>query len=1231
MSKIVIFTSGTLGDHLPYLALASGLQDQGHEVLMVINQAMHTYAERAGLQAVAVSDVDRGPQEARENAWAWDHWNHPLTQAHQHPKAEAQPPEVFITQIKELAGYLEGADLLLATAIRPHGLAAALVSGIPWMTLSVNPSAFELPHDRNVRNQAFYFERMQYESVRLLLDQTLSSLGKQRLIPSWYHGSLWAEHIILGSSPHFSTPNRDQLQPFSSLDQTGFWYWQDPSWANWQPAPDLAAFCERKPIVLTFSSQPLEDPRAILQLHVQAAQKLGLPLLVQRGWAAFSEADLPAGSNEVDIFFLDYAPHDWLFARARCAIQHGGIGSLARALRQFCPVIVEPFGNDQFYNAQRVANLGVGAALHPFETTPEQLAAIIETQTLSKQTRLRAKLLGRQLRDEDGVAQAVQLVERYIERRQEDGAERSPLWWGVYPLQEALPGPKSRTRVAPKQEIPRIIHRTWKNHDIPEEMLEWYESWHRFHPAWEFRLWTDEDCRKLIAEHYSWFLPTYDAYPQHIMRVDAARYFIMHYYGGVYVDLDYEALRSIGPLLKDRALVLTTEPPAHMDKYMVHGYRLNQLVSNAFLASVPGHPFWNFVFDMLASWQSAGGPLDATGPFLISRAVNGYSPSTEITIVPYQLLSPLSSAEPWISLPEPIRQFIQRQAYALHHWHGSWFADPPVTRGPSPVQILIKGRVQPGGLLADSQHLLQFSAEQVDQPFVSCLMVTRERPLLAQLSIHCFKNQSYQNRELIIVDDGPDDGLHNWVKTQSDERIRFFRLPDEGQSLGALRNFALQQAQGSYLAQWDDDDFSAPLRLELQMAAIQMYRVQSCLLSREMIWMPTLPSLAKSAYRLWEGSALVPKSAVSAFPLTRQGEDTPVIEQVISSTDTVLLDMPHLYLYIFHGQNTFDQGHWQQQMAAATVRYEHYKYLPALREYEEYLSVKLENLGAFLTGQTLPENETGNLTRSAQNKATVPDKAIERPKVLILTPVKDAARYLPQYMENLHALSYPHDLLSIAFLESDSSDQTFEKLQEHLPALELEFGRAALFRKDFGFQMSGIRWEPNIQFQRRAAIARSRNALLQQALQDEQWVLWIDADLLSWPPDVIDQLLAARKRIIVPNCLKGATNQPFDLNTFKLKPGAESIDWEPYIIDGILQPPQGFGRYYLTDLQQHDLVEVDSVGGSMLLVDANLHREGLIFPPYSYNHFIDTEGLAMMAQDMGVRCSGLPNLIIRHS
>lgn len=60
------------------------------------------------------------------------------------------------------------------------------------------------------------------------------------------------------------------------------------------------------------------------------------------------------------------------------------------------------------------------------------------------------------------------------------------------------------------------------------------------------------------------------------------------------------------------------------------------------------------------------------------------------------------------------------------------------------------------------------------------------------------------------------------------------------------------------------------------------------------------------------------------------------------------------------------------------------------------------------------------------------------------------------------------------------------------------------------------------------------------------------------------------------------------------------------------------------------LVEIDSVGGAMLLVRADLHRDGLVFPPFPYRRYIETEGLAMMARDMGARIYALPNVEVIH-
>jgi hypothetical protein len=254
----------------------------------------------------------------------------------------------------------------------------------------------------------------------------------------------------------------------------------------------------------------------------------------------------------------------------------------------------------------------------------------------------------------------------------------------------------------------------------------------------------------------------------------------------------------------------------------------------------------------------------------------------------------------------------------------------------------------------------------------------------------------------------------------------------------------------------------------------------------------------------------------------------------------------------------------------------------------------------------------------------------EAPTVLIATPIKNVRGHLDRYVEGLQRLTYPRVRLSLALLESDSDDGTYEAVTALLAGLRPHFRRIQLFKRDFGFRFTGPRSAPPLQRRRREVLARSRNELLHRGLVDEDYVLWLDADVIDYPANVLETLLATGKDIVVPHCV-GPDGRTFDLNTFQIVEGVEAKDREAHIVDGLLQPPKGVGRRYLEDLNDQSLVQVDGIGGTMLLVRSALHREGLIFPAFSYKLHIETEGLAVMARDMGYDCWGLPQLRIRHA
>lgn len=541
-------------------------------------------------------------------------------------------------------------------------------------------------------------------------------------------------------------------------------------------------------------------------------------------------------------------------------------------------------------------------------------------------------------------------------------------------------------------------------------------------------------------------------------------------------------------------------------------------------------------------------------------------------------------------------------------------AEPP-ENGQFGYALLQDGEMVTRGVVAKSA----LSRVEDDPPRISALMVTRNRPKLAQRAIHCFQRQTYPNKELLIIDDDPDDTLYRSVIALNDPDIVPIRLPDIGRTLGALRNLAVERASGAYVCQWDDDDLSHPERLRVQMALLQLCHANVCLLQREQLWNPDFRQFAISKYRFWEGSFLCAKAVMPAYPDVRKGEDTDVILDLVQNQPVVLLDYPELYTYVFHGANTFEQAHFATHWRRATARYEHSAYDDRVRWLEEGLEL---DLSAWTTSAPIDEQPATPTVPPVIRRATYPP-------VVILTPVKDAVAHLPRYFENLETLTYPAEQLSLAFLESDSRDGTFEWLSTRHEQLAQRYRRVSLFKQDYGYWSDLPRWVESQQFERRCTLAKSRNTLLMRGLVDEAWVLWMDVDLLSYPLDVIERLLSAEKKIVVPHCTL-EDGRTFDLNSWKFRAGAAAWDWSEHIVNGVIQAPDGYGKLYLGDLREHDCVEIDAVGGTMLLVNADLHREGLNFPTFPYKHHLETDNLSFLARDMGYSSWGMPNVTIVH-
>merc|ERR1711933_338324 len=143
---------------------------------------------------------------------------------------------------------------------------------------------------------------------------------------------------------------------------------------------------------------------------------------------------------------------------------------------------------------------------------------------------------------------------------------------------------------------------------------------------WQHEFWTDVDNRRLLEEHYSWLLPTYDNLPLPVMRADMVRYAYLHQYGGVYLDLDVHCLSA--PEALRRAL----QRAAKTSSAEVLFCRDPDSFSNSIMASTVGADFWLDVLrEVQTRFFSPGkenpktslckelGPAGCTGPHLLTE------------------------------------------------------------------------------------------------------------------------------------------------------------------------------------------------------------------------------------------------------------------------------------------------------------------------------------------------------------------------------------------------------------------------------------------------------------------------------------------------------------------------------------------------------------------------------------------------------------------------------------
>jgi glycosyltransferase involved in cell wall biosynthesis len=213
-----------------------------------------------------------------------------------------------------------------------------------------------------------------------------------------------------------------------------------------------------------------------------------------------------------------------------------------------------------------------------------------------------------------------------------------------------------------------------------------------------------------------------------------------------------------------------------------------------------------------------------------------------------------------------------------------------------------------------------------NDPLVSCLMVTHDRLALAKRAIRCLARQTYPRLELVIVTDGQDRFRHALERCAAEaglDRVRVVPVAEPGLSLGALRNFSLAAAAGDVVCQWDDDDCFHADRIAVQLKLMRADAGQACYLTdhlqfiepdRALVWVDWTLGGKSGRDQLLPGTVMMERDSRFRYPETGQfaqrGEDSVLLWSLYDQVRvTAARGEGHLYLYTYHGRNTFNRDH----------------------------------------------------------------------------------------------------------------------------------------------------------------------------------------------------------------------------------------------------------------------------------------------------------------------------------
>lgn len=414
-------TFGSLGDLHPYIALALGLKQRGHDPVIATSPAYGEKIKALGIGFAPVRpdhpDFEADPDLVRRLM--------DLRTGSEYVVRQMVMP-VIAESFADTEAAARGADLLVSHPLTFAVPLLAELRGLPWASTMLAPLGFFSAYDPPVIPPAQWLSRLRF--LGPVFWRTLFGAAR-RMCRSWCAPYVQFRRELglpsTGREPLFEGQHSPHLvlAMFSSLlaapqpdwpaatQVTGYAFY-DRHEENTALSPELQAFLEagEPPIVFTLGSSAVLDAGTFYAVSAEAAKRLGRRAILLVGKDERNRlSSLPEG-----VIAAEYAPYSELFPRAAAIVHQGGAGTTGQALRAGKPMLFMPYAHDQPDNAKRVADFGAARVISRDRYTPDRAAAELRQLLGERRYADRATEAGKHVRGEDGVKAACMALERLI-------------------------------------------------------------------------------------------------------------------------------------------------------------------------------------------------------------------------------------------------------------------------------------------------------------------------------------------------------------------------------------------------------------------------------------------------------------------------------------------------------------------------------------------------------------------------------------------------------------------------------------------------------------------------------------------------------------------------------------------------------------------------------------------------------------------------------------------------